>query len=174
MLHIKSPTGPWLLLDSTALHCSTGCHPTYYYRCTRCGVRSMWCQNLPGLVPRNPGSPLTQKSSHPSLPGDKSEGRSSTPPWAGCKRSGASLGCPQLNPKKISPHLCAAATLKWNPVGIWTLHWHCFLALGCQPLSGIIPSAGYCTHARIATEAFQYHDPTHQIQLRVMCLCWFP
>ena len=24
----------------------------------------MWCQNLPGLVPRNPGSPLTRKVVH--------------------------------------------------------------------------------------------------------------
>ena len=23
-----------------------------------------WCQNLPGLVPRDPGPPLTRKSSH--------------------------------------------------------------------------------------------------------------
>ena len=25
---VKSPTGPRLLLDSTALHCSAGCRPT--------------------------------------------------------------------------------------------------------------------------------------------------
>jgi hypothetical protein len=36
----KSPTGPRLLLDLTALHCSAGCHPAYYsYKyATRCGV----------------------------------------------------------------------------------------------------------------------------------------
>ena len=67
---IKSLTGPWLLLNSSiALHCSAGCHPAYYYyKCTtRCGVRvRVVPKNLPGLVPRDPGSPLTQKLSHPS------------------------------------------------------------------------------------------------------------
>ncbi len=63
---IKSPTGPRLLLDLTALHCSAGCQPppttTKQYqvweRC-QCGAK-----NLPGLVPRDPGSPLTQKVVH--------------------------------------------------------------------------------------------------------------
>jgi hypothetical protein len=56
----------------------------------------MWCQKLPGLVPSNPGSPLTQKSSHSSQC-DKSEGRllEKTPhPWVGGGQSRASLGCP--------------------------------------------------------------------------------
>ena len=80
-------------------------HLLRYYICTRCGVRSVRSQNLPGLVPRNPGSPLTQKLSHPSLPCDKSEGGLSTPPWVGCRWSRASLGRPQPNPQKTSPHV---------------------------------------------------------------------
>ncbi len=60
---VKSPTGPQLLLNSTALHCSAGCQPPPTTTKTVLGVGevSVWCQKL---VPRDPGSPLTQKVVH--------------------------------------------------------------------------------------------------------------
>ncbi len=68
---LKSPTGPWLLLNLTALHCSAGCQPTHTTKdCTRCGGGWVWCQKLPGFVPRNPGSPLTWKVIHCLLGGE--------------------------------------------------------------------------------------------------------
>jgi hypothetical protein len=63
---IKSPTGPRLLLDSTALHCSAGCHPTYCYYtyATRCGVRIHVVPKPAWVSPAQPRLPPDSKVVH--------------------------------------------------------------------------------------------------------------
>ena len=68
IIPIKSPTGPQLLLDLTALHCSAVCQPPPTTRSIQ-GVGESECgfKTLPGLVLCDPGSPLTWKlKSHPT------------------------------------------------------------------------------------------------------------
>ncbi len=72
------------------------------------GGEWVWCQNLPGLVPRNPGSPLNRKV----VPlvtvwqvRGKVDGRAPHH-WVGGGWSGASSGCPPsdtLNDPPLSP-----------------------------------------------------------------------
>jgi hypothetical protein len=62
---IKSPTGPRLLLDSTALHCSAGCQPpptTTQETVLGVGEVLVWCQKIAWVSPARPTLPSDSKS----------------------------------------------------------------------------------------------------------------
>ena len=62
---IKSTTGPRLLLDSTALHCSAGCQPpptTTQETVLGVGEVLVWCQKIAWVSPARPTLPSDSKS----------------------------------------------------------------------------------------------------------------